>query len=43
MLNGEGCQEMGWLHDLVGSHNTVVLENDPEGVHKLVGQIVRRW
>jgi hypothetical protein len=40
MLNGEGCQEMGQLHDLVGSHDTTVLENVPEDVCKLVGEIV---
>jgi hypothetical protein len=43
MLNGKGCQEMGQLHDLVGSCDAMVLENVPDDVHKLADQIVRRW
>jgi hypothetical protein len=43
MLNGEGCQELGWLRDLATSHNAAVLEHVPEDVHKLAGWIVRRW
>jgi hypothetical protein len=42
MLNGEGCQELGWLHDLAGSSDTSVLEEVLEHVHKLVGQIKQR-
>jgi hypothetical protein len=37
MLNGEGCQELGRLHDLASSRDTVVLEDVPEDVHKLTG------
>jgi hypothetical protein len=40
MLNGEGFQELVRLHDLTSSHNAVVLEDVPEDVHKLAGQIV---
>jgi hypothetical protein len=40
MLNGEGCQELGRLHDLAGSSDALVLEEVPEDVHKLAGQIV---
>jgi hypothetical protein len=40
MLNGEGCQELGQLRDLAGSHNAVVLEDVPRDVHKLAGCIV---
>jgi hypothetical protein len=43
MLNGEGCQELGRLRDLDGSHDAAVLEDVLEDVHKLVGQIVRKW
>jgi hypothetical protein len=43
MLNGEGRQELGRLHDLVGSSDASVLEEVLEVVHKLVGQIMRRW
>jgi hypothetical protein len=43
MLNGEGCQELGWLHDLAGSRDAMVLEDIPEDVHKLVGRIVQKW
>jgi hypothetical protein len=40
MLNGEGCQEFGQLRDLTGSRDALVLEDVPEDVHKLAGQIV---
>jgi hypothetical protein len=43
MLNGKGCQELGWLHDLAGSRDATVLADVPEDVHKLAGQIVRKW
>jgi hypothetical protein len=43
MLNGEGCQELGWLHDLAASHSTAILEDVLEDVHKLAGWIVRKW
>jgi hypothetical protein len=43
MLNGEGCQELGWLRDLAGSRDAAVLEDVPDDVHKLAGQIVRKW
>jgi hypothetical protein len=43
MLNGKGCQEMGRLRDLDGSHDATVVENVPKGVHKLAEQIVQRW
>jgi hypothetical protein len=42
MLNGEGCQELGRLHDLATSHGAAVLEDVPKDVHKLAGWIVRR-
>jgi hypothetical protein len=35
MLNGEGCQELGQLHDLAGSCDATVLEDVLEDVHKL--------
>jgi hypothetical protein len=37
MLHGEGCKELGRLHDLAGSSDTLVLEEVPEDVHKLAG------
>jgi hypothetical protein len=37
MLNGEGCQEIGRLRDLVGSYDATFLENVLEDVHKLAG------
>jgi uncharacterized coiled-coil protein SlyX len=40
MLKGEGCQELGWLHDLSGSRDATTLEEVPEDVHKLAGRIV---
>jgi hypothetical protein len=40
MLNGEGCQELGRLHDLAGSCDAAVLEDDTDDVHKLVVRIV---
>jgi hypothetical protein len=40
MLNNEGCRELGQLHDLAGSCDAAVLEDLPEDVHKLLGQIV---
>jgi hypothetical protein len=43
MLNGEGCQELGRLHDLAASHGAAVLEDVIKNVHKLVGQIMWRW
>jgi hypothetical protein len=43
MLNGEGCQEMGQLRDLVGSRDAMILENVPKYLHKLAGQNARRW
>jgi hypothetical protein len=43
MLNDEGCQELHRLHDLDPSCYATMLEDVPEGVHKLAGRIVRRW
>jgi hypothetical protein len=43
MLNGEGCQELNRLCDLAASHDTAVLEDVSEDVHRLVGRIVWRW
>jgi hypothetical protein len=43
MLNGEGCQELGRLHDMAFSHDATVLEDVPEGARKLAGWIVWRW
>jgi hypothetical protein len=43
MLNSEGCQELTWLRDLAGFHDATVLEDVPEGVHRLAGRIVRKW
>jgi hypothetical protein len=40
MLNDEGCQELGRLHNLAGSCDAAVLEDIPMDVHKLVGWIV---
>jgi hypothetical protein len=37
MLNGEGCQELGRLHDLASSHDVAVLEDVLEDVHKMKG------
>jgi hypothetical protein len=42
-LNGEGCQELGRLHDLATSHDAAVLEDVPEDVYKLAGRIMWRW
>jgi hypothetical protein len=35
MLNGEGCQELGRLHDLASSSDASVLEEVLEDVHKV--------
>jgi hypothetical protein len=43
MLNGEGCQEIVRLRDLVGSYDATFLENVLEDVHKLAGRIVEKW
>jgi hypothetical protein len=43
MLNDEGCKKLSWLRDLAGCRDAVVLEDVPENVHKLAGQIVRKW
>jgi hypothetical protein len=43
MLNGKGCQELGQLRDLASSRGVAVLEDVPDDVHKLAGQIVRKW
>jgi hypothetical protein len=43
MLNGGRCQELGRLHDLATCHGTSALEDVPDGLHKLVRQIVQRW
>jgi hypothetical protein len=43
MLNDEGCQELGQLRDLAGSCDGAVLEDVLEDVHKMAGQIVRKW
>jgi hypothetical protein len=43
MLNGKGCQELGQLRDLASSRSVAVLEDVPDDVHKLAGQIVRKW
>jgi hypothetical protein len=43
MLHGEGCQELSRLRDLAASRDAVVLENVPEGIHKLAGRIVQKW
>jgi hypothetical protein len=42
MLNGKGCQELGRLHDLTGSHDVVVLKDVREDVRKLARQIVQK-
>jgi hypothetical protein len=43
MLHGEGCQELNRLRELVASLDAAVLEDVPEDVHRLLGQIMRRW
>jgi hypothetical protein len=43
MLNGVGSQELNRFHNLAASHDTVILEDVPKGVHKLAGQNVWRW
>jgi hypothetical protein len=43
MLHGQGCQELGRLHDLAGSSDASVLEEVLEDVCKLAWQIMRRW
>jgi hypothetical protein len=43
ILNGEGCQELGRLHDLTMSRGASALENVPDDLHKLAGWIMRRW
>jgi hypothetical protein len=40
MLHGEGCQELSRLRELVASHDAATLEDVPEDVHRLAGQIV---
>jgi hypothetical protein len=43
MLNGEGCHGLDRLHKLATSRDAIVLQDVPEDVHKLAGQIVQRW
>jgi hypothetical protein len=43
MLNGKGCQELTQLRDLATSRDITILEDLPDDVHRLVGQIVRKW
>jgi hypothetical protein len=43
LLNSEGCRELGRLHELAISSDTVVLDNVPKDVQKLVGHIMRKW
>jgi hypothetical protein len=43
MLNGEGCQELDRLRDLAASHDAAVLQDVPEDMQKLAGQIVQKW
>jgi hypothetical protein len=43
MLNNEWCQELGRLCYLAASRDVAVLQDVPEGVHKLAGQIVQKW
>jgi hypothetical protein len=35
MLHGEGCQELGRLHDLAVSRDATILKDVPEDVRKL--------
>jgi hypothetical protein len=37
MLNNEGCQELGRLHELAASSDTAALKNVPKKVRKLAG------
>jgi hypothetical protein len=37
MLHGEGCQELGRLHDLATSRDATVLKDIPKDVQKLAG------
>jgi hypothetical protein len=43
MLNHEGYQELGRLHDQAGSKDASVLEKVAEDVHKLARRIMQRW
>jgi hypothetical protein len=43
MLNGEACQKLNWLHDMVAFCDAAALEDVPKDVHRLAGEIVWRW
>jgi hypothetical protein len=43
MMNGEGCQELGRLHDLATSRDAAVLEDVLEDMHNLARWIMWRW
>jgi hypothetical protein len=40
MLNGKGCRELTQLRDLATSRDITILEDLPDDVHRLAGQIV---
>jgi hypothetical protein len=42
MINGEGYQELTRLRDLATSRDAAILEDVPDDVHRLAGQIVRK-
>jgi hypothetical protein len=37
MLNNEGCQELGYLHELAASSNASIVQDVPDNVQKLAG------
>jgi hypothetical protein len=43
MLNNEGCQELGHLHELAAFSDAAVLQDVSENVLKLPGRLVRKW
>jgi hypothetical protein len=43
MLNNEGCQELSHLCKLATSSDASILQDVPDDVRKLVGQIMQRW
>jgi hypothetical protein len=37
MLNNEGCQELGYLHELDASSDASIVQDVPDNVQKLAG------
>jgi hypothetical protein len=43
MLNDARCKELSHLRRLAASNDTSIVQDVPDDVRKLAGQLVRRW